>query len=147
MRTGQGHHDTNGAATPAMALSAPAKPFCAPCGSVILYHDTDDVVTCQSCGKPWTVPAPTPPTVASIRAGIVAELEALAVPQAELFWKRYVEQKTVRGILRMGWRPFADWRRKLEIDVVRLTPPEGQRELFMTVEDARAIIRAVVSVD
>ena len=132
-----------------MAASAPATPFCEICQTTIIYHDSDEVVTCQSCGRPWAAPPPPPPPslVESIRAGTIAELTALAAPAAEAFWKRYVLEKEVRGILRMGLRTFVEWRLKLEIGVVRLTPPEGQKEVFMTIEDAKRLIADVVSVE
>ena len=98
-------HNLNGAGTPAMAATAPSKPFCQSCHTAILWHDKDEVITCQSYGKPWTLP---PTTDDDIRAQVIAELTDLSKPAADLFWTKYIEQKRVRGLLSMGWRPFAE---------------------------------------
>ena len=130
-----------------MADCAPTKPFCAPCGTTILYHDAAAAVTCQSCGKPWT-PPPTPtPTPAEIRAEVLAELVELAKPAADRFWEKYVPLQDVAKILRVGWQAMAGHRKRLGIPATRLTAPDGERAMMLTVEDAKRLIADVVSVD
>ena len=144
---GVGKHSLNGAATPAMAASAPGKPFCLNCKTTILYHDSDDAITCQSCGKPWTVPPPTPPTAEDIRAEVLQELTELAQPVADKFWHKYVALQDVAKLLRIGWQAMAQHRKRMEIPATRLTWPDGQRGLMIEVEDAKRLIADITSLD
>ena len=147
MRTGQETTNLHGAGTPAMAASAPTKPFCAPCGTTILYQDADDAVTCQSCGKPWLPPPILPPTPAEIRAEVLAELTELARPAIDTFWRRFVMVTDTAHILRLGWRQFGGHRKRLGIEIYRMLPPgeDAKRQNFLLIEDAKRLIADVVN--
>jgi hypothetical protein len=78
---------------------------------------------------------------------VLTELAELAKPAADRFWRKYVPLQDVAKILRIGWQEMSGHRKRLDIPATRLTAPDGERNMMLTVEDARRLIADIVAVD
>ena len=138
---------------------------CRICQCFLLEHEGPDCAGCVVSPAPVRMtsagaatvreskpkPPPEPPmpqqTPEEIRAEVLTELAELAKPAADRFWRKYVPLQDVAKILRIGWQEMSGHRKRLDIPATRLTAPDGEGNMMLTVEDARRLIADIVAVD
>ena len=116
--------------------------LCGKCGGQLTFDQDLSGDKCRSCGR-LAGPAP-PPTPEEIRQGVLTELaNSFDDSDPSIFWARFVLVADLARILLTERKTLLGWCYTNKFKpTTRRHPDTGRRVLFLTVEQAKAVIEA-----